>query len=129
MSPELRQWLYVLKNMQNFDEADYDRQDGIFKILLDECRISKLSDMEKEEYQKSVLEYEDVQDALEYAKEYAAQEGFEQGIKQGLKDGIVQGCEQTKVSIARNMIKKGFDIQTISGIIGLTEAEIQELLK
>lgn len=125
VSPELRQWLYVLKNMQNFDEADYDRQDGIFKVLLDECRISKFSDMEKEEYQKSVLEYEDVQDALEYAKEYAAKEGFEQGLKQGIEQGI----EQTKFAIALSMFKKGFDIQTISGIIGLPEAVIQDMLK
>ncbi len=45
---ELRQWLYVLKNMQDFGEADYEKQEGVFRNLLDECRISKMSEMEKE---------------------------------------------------------------------------------
>ena len=40
VSAELRQWLYVLKNMQDFGEADYERQEGIFQDLLEECRIS-----------------------------------------------------------------------------------------
>ena len=40
-------WLNVLKNMPDMDEDDYERQPAFFQELLDECRISKLTAMEK----------------------------------------------------------------------------------
>lgn len=123
ISPELRQWLYVLKNMQDFDETDYEKQKGIFKILLDECRISKMSKMEKENYEKSVLEYEDVQEAIAYAKELAAAEAYGKGIMAGREEGIHQATNL----IVYNMKKNGMDISLISSITGMNEDEILQI--
>ncbi|HOK40024.1 MAG TPA: hypothetical protein PLD27_03175 [bacterium] len=50
---------------------------------------------------------------------YARREGIEEGIELGEKKGI----EIT----ALKMLKKGFDIKTISEITGLTEEEIKRL--
>jgi hypothetical protein len=67
LTEEMLNWLNVLKNMPDMDESDYEKQPAFFQELLDECRISKLTAMEKDNYQKSVLEYEDVKRAVEYA--------------------------------------------------------------
>lgn len=75
LTEEMRNWLDVLKNMPNMDEDDYSRQSAFFQELMNECRISKLNAMEKESYQKGVLEYEDVKRAVEYAKETAFEKG------------------------------------------------------
>ncbi len=142
---ELRQWLYVLRNMQDFDEGDYGRQEGIFQDLLDECRISKMSKMEKENYEKSILEYEDVQEAIAYARELAAEEAYGKGVKEGrkegmekgrekwrregMKKGIEKGVEQTLLTIVLNMRKSGMDLATISSVTGLTEEEINKMVE
>ena len=132
ISPELRQWLYVLKNMQYFDETDYAQEAGIFKELLDECRISKLNDMEKEEYHKSVLEYEDVQEAIAYAKELAAEEAYglgrEEGIEEGIEKGIEKGREEGRQSLlltAKNFLAMGIPLQDVLKATGLSEAEVK----
>mgnify|MGYP003291728763 CR=1 FL=1 len=129
VSGELRQWLYLLKNMQNLDEDDYLEQCGIFRDLLDECRISKMSKMENETYKKSVLEYEDVQEAVAYAKELAAKEAFEQGIEQGIEQGKAAGIEQGKTEMIKTMLRNGLDIATIVHATGLPEVQILELTK
>lgn len=125
VSQECRNWLYVLKNMQFFDESDYQKQTGIFKKVLDECRISKMSEMEKENYEKSVLEYEDVQEAIAYAKELAAEEAYGKGIEKGMEKGM----ENAKVLMAQKMIESGLTIDMIAHITGFSENEILEILK
>ena len=143
VSAELRQWLYVLKNMQDFGEADYERQEGIFQDLLDECRISKMSKMEKENYEKSILEYEDVQEAIAYARELAAKEAYGKGVKEGMVKGVEEGMEkgvekgmskgiekgraEAIASFVRNMLEKGMDLATISSVTGLAEDEINKM--
>ncbi len=126
---ELRQWLYVLRNMQDFDEADYERQEGIFRNLLDECRISKMNKMEKENYEKSILEYEDVQEAIAYARELAAKEAYGKGVKEGREEGMQKGRADAVASFVRNMLGKGMDPATISSVTGLTEEEICKLME
>ena len=113
----------------------------------------KLTKMEKEEYKKSVLEYEDVQEAVRYARELGIEEGREQGLEQGLeqgrekgleqgreqgleqgreegrKQGILQGEINAKRLLARNMLAEGLEPATVAKISGLTEEELQELTR
>ena len=139
VTEEMRTWLNLLKNMPHMDERDYSSYTGVFQTLLDECRISKLSKMEKESYEKSVLEYEEVQTAIEYAKELAAkasykagvkkgkEEGIEKGREQGMAEGIEKGKEETLRQMVAGMLKKGIDISTIAEISGMSEEEIAAL--
>lgn len=54
----MRNWLNLLKNMQTMDEGDYLQQEGIFRDLMDECRIEKLDTVGKENYKKYDLKEE-----------------------------------------------------------------------
>ncbi|MEA1980991.1 MAG: Rpn family recombination-promoting nuclease/putative transposase, partial [candidate division Zixibacteria bacterium] len=54
-------------------------------------------------------------------------EGLEQGLEQGIEQGIEQGLKKEKRKVALNLIKKGFDNDTISDVTGLEEKEVEKL--
>ena len=90
-----------------------------FKSLMETCRMEKLNDMEKKDYEKSVLEYEDVQDAIAYARKTA--------LEEGKTEGEAKGEANATRTIAAKMLASGMDAATISSLTGLTEEEIQKL--
>ena len=119
----MRNWLDLLKNMPKMDDSDYERQKPLFRELMDVCRISKLNTMEKENYRKSVLEYEDVQRAVAYAKELA----FEEGVKKGMEKGLEKGREETLAHTARKLLGMGLSIEDVVKATGLSEARVREM--
>ncbi|MCQ2270532.1 MAG: PD-(D/E)XK nuclease family transposase [Bacteroidales bacterium] len=126
---EMSKWLYLLKNIGQMDEQDSTQESDIFRKFYETCRMSKLTTMEKEEYTKSVLEYEDVQDALDYMRKTSLKEGFEKGLAEGkaegLAEGKAEGKAEAKLAMAKSMLVKGIDLDTIISITGLTAEEIE----
>lgn len=132
----LTNWLRMLTSISDLTESGFTTAEGVFKRLLEECRLSKLTTMERETYEKSILEYEDVQDAIACAREDSLREGIEKGFEKGIEQGLEQGLEKGRTEglskgqaekehqLVCNMIKEGLDIATISRISGLSESEI-----
>ena len=114
-------WCYVIKNMWRMTEGEIPKGDTHFRELYEECKLSKLSDMEKKEYKKSVLEYADVQDAIRCAR----QNSLEEGIKQGREEGEIN----TRRLLVMNMLAEGIAPAMIARISGLTEDEVLALAK
>ena len=86
--------------------------------------------MEKENYRKSVLEYEDVQRAVAYAKELAFEEGVEKGLEQGLEQGREEGREEGREALictAKNLLTMGLSIENVVKATGLSEAQVREM--
>ena len=83
--------------------------------------------MEKKEYEKSILEYDDVKDALDYHRRLARAEGRTEGISEGIAKGKIEGIAEAKQQIAVELLKNGIDIETITKATGLTEEEIERL--
>ena len=122
-------------------------EEPVFRELLDECRYSGLDNSEKADYERSVLDYDDVQNAIEYAAEKSGaenfekgrQEGIEQGIEQGIEKGIEQGMRKGieqglqkglahgRKELIRSMVAKGLDNVMISEIAGITEEEVASI--
>ena len=131
-----QKWCYVIKNMWRLKDGDIPVEETVFRELYENCKISKLNAMEKQEYEKSVLEYEDVKDALDYHRRLAKAEGFndgfekglekgiEKGIEKGVEKGIEKGLEEAKRQMAASMLKHGIPIADIASITGMTEDEI-----
>ena len=115
LTDERRKWCYAIKNMWRMTDTDIPTEDKIFHELYEDCKISKLSDMEKNEYEKSISEYDDVKDAIDYHSRLAKAEGRTEGIA------------ETKRQIAAEMVKTGIDLAIISQTTGLTEEEITML--
>jgi len=59
----------------------------------------------------------------------AKEEGIEEGLKEGLKEGLDKGLKEGKIEIAKNMLKKGLDINLISELSGLAIEEVEKLDK
>ena len=135
--PSLRhKWAYLLKNMQKMTLKDEAKEtDPIFKRLYEESRLSNLNEEEMEEYKKSVLEYQDVQDAIECACKRSEARGMARGeargeargIKAGIAEGIVRGEANAKRAIIAQMLENGLSIPVIIKLTGLSEDEVQSL--
>ena len=81
----------------------------------------------------------DTYNQIEYARETGREEGREEGLKvgrekgleeghkKGHKEGKEEGAKQKSFDIAKRMLEKGIDIETISELTGLTEKEISKL--
>jgi len=141
VTEEMRAWLNVLKNMPEIGDEEYAAQDDFFRSLLDECRISKLDDVEKESYNKSVLEYEDVKQAIALAAKESYDEGVEKGMEQGIEQGIEQGKaegiaegiakgiekgrEEALLQTAKNLLELGMSVADVAKATGLDEKMIR----
>ncbi|WP_032920515.1 Rpn family recombination-promoting nuclease/putative transposase, partial [Leptospira santarosai] len=55
-----------------------------------------------------------------------AQRLISEGIEKGIEQGIGQGIEKEKFGVARKMLAKGIDLETVLEITGLTEKTLQE---
>jgi predicted transposase/invertase (TIGR01784 family) len=82
--------------------------------------------MEKQEYEKSVLEYEDVKDAMDYHHRMGFAEGMEKGMEKGVKEGQVKGEKKAKQEMIANMLEMGIVLADIAKITGIPEAELKQ---
>ena len=124
LSEKRRKWVYLLKNMHRMTlEDEMKENDPTFKKLYEASRLSNLNEEEMREYKKSVLEYQDVQDAIKYA----SRRNFEEGEKRGEARGREAGLADAKRTMALEMLKKGIPLSLASDITGLSEKEVRQL--
>ena len=69
----------------------------------------------------------DTYNQIEYARETGREEGHKVGKEEGIREGREEGAKRNSCDIAKRMLEKGIDIETISELTGLTEKEISEL--
>ena len=135
LETDLDKWLYLLKNMSNLLERPERLRDRIFTKLFDVAELAQLDDKDRIKYIKAMNTERDTYNQIEYARESGREEGLEEGHKkghkegkeEGLKEGRAEGVKQNSFDIAKRMLEKGIDIETISELTGLTEKEISEL--
>lgn len=54
---------------------------------------------------------------------------YEEGIEKGIEKGIEEGKTTERARLAQKFSKKGIDLKVIADILGVTQEEVQELLK
>jgi predicted transposase/invertase (TIGR01784 family) len=64
---------------------------------------------------------------LEQGKKIGLEEGIEKGIEKGIEQGIEKGIEKGKLETARELIKRGVDINIITEATGIPREEIEKL--
>ena len=131
LETDLDKWLYLLKNMSNLLERPERLRDRIFTKLFDVAELAQLDDKDRTNYIKSMNTERDTYNQIEYARETGREEGHkvgkEEGLKVGREEGRAEGAKQNSCDIAKRMLEKGIDIETISELTCLTEKEISEL--
>ncbi len=102
------------------------------KRAIEVVEESAYSDAELQAYDKfwdsvrveQTLQHDSYQDGLEEGRA----EGRAEGMEKGLEKGRAEGENQKAVSIAKKMLQRGMDIQTIAELSGLTTGEVQSLV-
>ena len=108
LTDEKNLWLFMLTHVADVSDELLERSDPIFRCFHRECLVSNLNDMEKKEYVKSVLEYDDVRESMMCEREVGREQGRE---------------EKTRL-LVRNMLAEGLDPAMVAKITELTEGEV-----
>ncbi|AKM20129.1 flagellar assembly protein H [[Flavobacterium] thermophilum] len=90
---------------------------------------------EAKQVMELIISYE--QRGIEKGIQQGVKQGIEQGLKQGIKQGMKQGIEQGrqkgieegKIDIAKKMLAKGYDVDTVHELTGLPAEKIEQLKK
>lgn len=88
----------------------------------------KLSDEEEQQLRNEVNEMEtkEKEQVFELIISYE-KKALEKGLKEGVERGLQQGLQQEKRQIAKKMLAKGYDVQTIQELTELPVEEIEKL--
>ncbi len=152
---QIDKWIYVLKHMEALERMPFTAQKKIFKRLAELADSRCLSQEEQEKYDESLKAADDYYGVLmSYymngidegeakgfakgeakgfakgeAKGFAKGEakGFAKGEAKGLAKGEVRGSYQKSLDIAKKMLLKGMDDDSIMELTGLTHEQLHQL--
>ena len=118
-----------------FENRPVEVHNRIFNRLFSTAEVCNLNEFEFMKYSRSLKDYRDWHNTLNHAiEEKTAQiskkllaKGRKEGIAIGLKTGREEGRENTQKEIARKMLNKGMDINSISELSGLSIEEINDI--
>ena len=100
-------WLFVLRNLSRLFERPKALQERVFTKLFEQAEIARFSPEERRGYEDSVKAYRDINNAINTAKAEAKVEA--------------------NVEAARKMKSKGFSVEDIAEVTGLSVEEIDAL--
>ena len=113
-------WIYVLKYMEVLERLPFTAQKKIFDHLAKLADVRFLSSEEREKYDESIKAVDDYYGVL--------MSYYMNGIDEGVAKGEARGSHHKSLEIAKKMMAKGMDENTIMEITGLTQEEIRKLI-
>ena len=123
----LDQWLYFLAHTDIPEDADAP---GL-KEAREKLDLMRMSRDERIIYDRYLMDRAILRNTVDGARDEGKfeglKEGREQGLKQGLEQGLEQGRNDEKAETARRMKGKGYAIEDIAEITGLTIEQINSL--
>lgn len=124
---DFERWIYVLKNMEILQRMPFKARKSVFEELEKIADISALSKEDQEKYEHIIKVYRDNLVTEQWAIEQGFKKGHEKGHEKGLQEGIQIGREEGLLDAARGMKTKGYPLEDIVQITGLSPKEIQAL--
>lgn len=110
--------------MEALERMPFTAQKKIFKRLAELADSHCLSQEEQEKYDESLKAADDYYGVL---MSYYMN-GIDEGEAKGIAKGEARGSHHKSLEIARKMLAKGMDENTIMEITGLTQEEIRKLI-
>ena len=131
MSDERNRWLYMFTNAVYMAEQEVEALPPMQQRFYEECQITNFTDMEKQDYVKSLMDHVDVQELVECEREFAEQAGYERGMQdgmmQGMEKGMEKGREEALHQTAKNLLVLGLSPADVAKATGLSENDIAQL--
>jgi predicted transposase/invertase (TIGR01784 family) len=123
MSDERNLILYMFTNVVYLQQEEINALTPMQMRFYEECQISNFTNMEKQDYVKSLLDYPSVHEMVECERAEAKEEGIQIGIQMGIEQGIEQG----RVELICSLIDKGFDVSALAEAVGMSEADVRAM--
>ena len=108
-------WLFVLRNLSSLWERPRALQERVFDRLFEAAEIAKFTRTERSEYWDSLKNFRDLYSVISTAE------------SKGRKEGREEGREEERVKNAVRMKQKGYPLEDIVEITGLSIEEIRKL--
>ena len=115
--------VYVLKHMDILQRMPFLAQDAVFQRLSEIAEMASLNSDERQQYDESLRHYRDTIAVMH--GQYL--EGEAKGHAEGMAEGIEKGEKKKSIEAAHKMKAKGFSVEDIMDITGLTAEEIASL--
>ena len=129
MGDERNLILYMFTNVVYLQEDEINSLTPMQMRFYEECQISNFTNMEKQDYVKSLMEYPSVQEMVDCERADAKEEGIQLGIQMGIQQGIEQGREEGIHQLVLNMLAEGLNPVLIAKIAGLSEEEVLSIAR
>ena len=135
MGDERNCWLYMFTNAVYMAEQEVEALPPMQQRFYEECQITNFTDMENQDYVKSLMDHVDVQELVECERKFAEQAGYErgvqegilQGMEKGMERGIEKGREEALLQTAKNFLALGISPTDVAKATGLSEDQIRQL--
>jgi predicted transposase/invertase (TIGR01784 family) len=137
LSNDMEKWLYLIKHSSELDITDLpvNLKEDIFMEAVSELDYMSKNAVERLEYEKrmkylsdiATIRAEGIHEGFRLGRKQGIKLGERRGEKRGIELGERRGEKRGKMEAARNMLYKGFDINIISDITGLSREEIERL--
>ena len=118
-------WMYFLKHLEDFEQIPAILKEPIFEKAFNVARIANFNQKELTDYERSLLSYWDMVNAVTTAGIEGKEIGMEIGMKKGMKKGITKG----KIEMIINGHKAGISLDVLSQMSGKTTEEVEEIIK
>ena len=106
-------------------------QERVFASLFRHAEIDKMQPNERRQYEKSLFDYNDINNSnvkhFREGKEEGLREGKEEGLREGKEEGMKEGERKKALDIARKLRAAGVDDAVILTTTGLEENELKSL--
>ena len=121
---DLGRWLMFLDNPNSMEVQKMVEEKEDIKEAME-----KLEELSNDEHLRWLAELREkaIRDEKDRLKG-ATLKGMEKGIQEGEKTGQERGRKQRELEIAKNMLKKGVDIEFIADVTELTIEEIKNII-
>ena len=115
--------IFVLKHMDVLQRMPWLAQDAVFQKLASIADVASLTKQERLAYDENLRKYRDTIAVME--GQYL--EGMEKGMEKGRAEGRTEGRAEGVLATARKMKTKGFSLEDIADVTGLSPEEINTL--
>ncbi len=137
ISSKLEQWLWLISGEEEKVKMASKENQNIKKVVDDLDEMSSDENERLEAYKRKLAVW-DYNVSIAEATERGKAEGLEEGLKEGIEKGKIEGrlegiaegkkeARKSKLEIAKNLKRKGMDIDTIAEVTGVSKEEIEKL--
>ena len=120
-------WLFVLRNLSRLMERPAALQEKVFTSLFRHAEIDKMQPNERRQYEKSLFDYNDINNSNVKHFREGKEEGIREGMEKGKEEGLREGERKKSLEIARKLKAAGMPTETIATMTSLPIEEIEKL--